>query len=249
MRIGDEQRLRPQKTTARSTESRKTHPQSMEQLLIGSLPPNFYVTRLAFPRLAWKRLLDILLSSVFIVSLLPVFIAIIILIRTTSRGPAIFTQSRYGLHGKLFQMYKFRTMYMEASDPSGRTQTTERDPRVTPVGRFLRRTNLDELPQLFNVLFGSMSLVGPRPHPPGMLAGGMAYEDLVRDYFQRLRVCPGITGLAQVEGYRGPTFDSTVATRRIELDNAYIRDFSLRLDLKIITRTVIREMSGGGTGF
>ena len=120
---------------------------------------------------------------------------------------------------------------------------------MTPFGRFLRRTNLDELPQLFNVLSGHMSLVGPRPHPPGMRAGGMLYEALVPDYFDRLRVKPGITGLAQVNGYRGPTLDAGIATRRIELDNTYVRNFSIRLDLDIIARTVMREMGGGGTGF
>ena len=217
--------------------------------VIGETPKNFYATRLAFPRFAWKRILDFLLSSFFLIALLPVLIAIVVLIRMTSRGPAILTQVRYGQGGKLFNMYKFRTMIVEATDASALTQTIANDPRVTPFGRFLRRTNLDELPQLFNVLSGHMSLVGPRPHPPGMRAGGMLYEALVPDYFDRLRVKPGITGLAQVNGYRGPTLDAGIATRRIELDNTYVRNFSIRLDLDIIARTVMREMGGGGTGF
>ena len=215
----------------------------------GELPANFLARRLNISRIAFKCMIDICVSIALIIALLPAFLAIWTLIRSTSPGPALFSQRRYGRNGRLFEMYKFRTMYIEMSDPSGCTQTAESDPRVTPVGRFLRRTNLDELPQLFNVLKGDMSLVGPRPHPPGMRGGGVAYEALVPNYFDRLRVQPGITGLAQVEGFRGPTLDPEVAARRIELDNEYIRNYSLRLDLKILARTVSRELTGGGTGF
>ena len=233
---------------AQSAPSRD-HVMISKELVIGEIPQNFYTRRFAFPRFAWKRVLDVSLSSAFLVALFPILLAIVVLIRTTSRGPAILTQVRYGQGGKLFNMYKFRTMIVEATDASALTQTVANDPRVTRFGRVLRRTNLDELPQLFNVFAGHMSLVGPRPHPPGMRAGGMLYEELVPDYFARLRVKPGITGLAQVKGYRGPTIDAAIATRRIELDNSYVRDFSIRLDLDIIARTVMREMGGGGTGF
>lgn len=213
------------------------------------IPANISAKRMGIPRVTLKRMYDFSAALLLVACLSPLLLALCTIIRITSPGPPVLRQQRYGRNGRLFAMYKFRTMYSHMSDPTGCTQTSKQDPRVTPVGRFLRRTNLDELPQLFNVLLGDMSLVGPRPHPPGMRGGGMAYEALVPDYFNRVRVKPGITGLAQVEGYRGPTFDPQIATRRIELDNKYIQEFSLRLDLRILARTISREMFGGGTGF
>lgn len=215
---------------------------------ISRLPANAFEKRLGIRRITLKRACDFGGSLLLIVILAPLLLAIGALIRITSPGPAIFTQQRYGRNGDLFSMYKFRTMYTHLSDASGCAQTAKNDPRVTPIGRILRRSNLDELPQLLNVLLGHMSLVGPRPHPPGMRGGGMPYEALVPDYFDRVRMRPGITGLAQVEGLRGPTVDAQVARRRIELDNRYIQEFSLRLDLKIMARTISREIFGG-TGF
>ncbi len=139
-------------------------------------------------------------------------------------------------------------MYTDRCDHSGVQQTVSGDPRITQVGRFLRRTNLDEIPQLWNVLIGDMSLVGPRPHVPDMLAAGRNYSDLVRGYENRHLMRPGLTGLAQARGLRGPTTHRWMAIRRIVCDVEYVRNFSLLLDIKIILRTVVNELRGG-TGF
>ena len=188
-----------------------------------------------------KRLLDIAGASVALLIFAPLFFAIAIGIKATSSGPVFFRQPRYGRRNRLFQIYKFRTMYRHLHDPTGVRQTTGNDARVTPIGRILRRTSLDELPQLINVIKGEMSLVGPRPHVPGMLAGGLVYEDLVPYYFQRHMVRPGITGLAQISGCRGSTAQANAAIARIHHDLEYIETCSVSLDLRIIARTVIRE--------
>src|SRR5262249_22664355 len=168
-------------------------------------------------------------------------------IKITSPGPVIFQQKRYGYHNRRFWIYKFRTMHTHLSDQKGTHQTTTDDPRVTAIGRILRRSSLDELPQLINVLKGDMSLVGPRPHVPGMLAGGMLYEELTPYYFQRHHMRPGITGLAQVSGYRGETTVPLSAIERLDRDLQYIEKWSLWLDTRILARTVIREfISGSG---
>lgn len=172
-------------------------------------------------------------------------IGIALAIKATSPGPVFFRQKRYGYHNRRFWIFKFRTMYVHLGDQRGVRQTTDGDPRVTPVGRLLRKTSLDELPQLFNVLRGDMSLVGPRPHVPGMLAGGLLYEELVPYYFQRHNMKPGITGLAQVSGYRGSTTQPLSAIERLDRDLRYIETWSLWLDFKIIARTLIREFLAG----
>jgi lipopolysaccharide/colanic/teichoic acid biosynthesis glycosyltransferase len=192
-----------------------------------------------------KRLIDIVVSLVSLVCLLPILLGFAALIVLTSPGPVFFRQPREGLHGQVFYMYKFRSMYLDKSDRSGIQQTIDGDARVTPLGRIMRRRSIDELPQLLNVLKGDMSLVGPRPHVAGMLAAGMPYAQLVPYYGERLRVKPGLTGWAQVNGYRGPTFDAKRAVERIDHDIAYIRNFSLSLDIQIIARTAIRELIHG----
>jgi lipopolysaccharide/colanic/teichoic acid biosynthesis glycosyltransferase len=173
------------------------------------------------------------------------FIGIALAVKVTSPGPISFRQKRYGYRNRRFWIYKFRTMYAHLGDNGGTCQTTTDDPRVTPIGRILRKTSLDELPQLINVLKGDMSLVGPRPHVPGMLAGGMLYEKLTPYYFQRHNMRPGITGLAQVNGLRGSTVAPLSAIERLDHDLQYIWTWSLKLDLAIVTRTIVREFFSG----
>lgn len=195
--------------------------------------------------LAVKRAFDIVGSLMGLVLLAPLLIVVAILIKMESAGPVCFRQSRTGLDNEPFEILKFRSMYTDRGDPSGVAQTTSDDPRITPLGRMLRRTNLDELPQLINVLKGDMSLIGPRPHVPGMMAAGMVYEDLVDDYPLRHKMRPGITGLAQCHGYRGPTTQPEPAAIRVALDLDYISRFSLWLDFKILARTIVSELQGG----
>jgi len=195
-----------------------------------------------------KRGVDIVGALLAILMLSPLLLGLWAAIRLTSRGPAVFTQMRAGRDGKPFRIYKFRSMYTELGDASGVTQTVADDPRVTPVGRFIRRSNLDELPQLFNVLLGDMSLVGPRPHPIGMLAGGKVYEELVPYYALRHAMRPGITGWAQARGLRGPTTDAGRAKARVDHDLAYIQNFSLWLDLRVILLTLATEIVAASGG-
>lgn len=199
-------------------------------------------------QLAVKRGLDVVGAAFGLLLLSPLLIAIAILIKATSKGPIFFHQNRTGQHNRQFRILKFRSMYVDKCDRSGVAQTIAGDPRVTPVGRMLRRTNLDELPQLINVLLGHMSLVGPRPHVPGMLAAGVPYELLVDGYEARHFMRPGITGLAQVNGLRGPTTDADLAIRRVVHDVDYVQNFSLVLDVKLIIKTIVVEMRGG-SGF
>jgi len=160
-------------------------------------------------------------------------------IRLDSPGPVLFRQRRTGFNNRDFYVLKFRTMYHEAADPDARCQVTEGDPRVTRVGALLRRTSLDELPQIFNVLRGEMSFVGPRPHAPGTLAGGRPFQEVVTRYAARHRVKPGLTGLAQVRGWRGPTETEEKLIRRVESDLEYIENWSLWLDFVILVRTLL----------
>ncbi|WP_244534631.1 sugar transferase [Hyphomicrobium sp. CS1GBMeth3] len=194
---------------------------------------------------AIKRATDIFVSSALLLALSPVLAAVALAIKLTSSGPIFFRQQRYGLNSDLFPILKFRTMYVGDMDVTGVKQTRDADPRVTPLGRFLRRTNLDELPQLINVLRGDMSLVGPRPHVPGMLAGGMPYEMLVPTYFERHRMRPGMTGLAQINELRGSTTDAKFARARIAYDIAYTENWSLLLDLRILWTTFRTEVLRG----
>lgn len=195
-----------------------------------------------------KRLFDIAFSLMILLVLLPVMLLIAVAVRIDSPGPAIFRQSRIGKGQRPIRIYKFRTMRHELCDHTGVVQTTANDPRITRLGAFLRKTNLDELPQFLNVLLGDMSVVGPRCHAIGMLAAGVPYEQLVPEYHLRHTVRPGITGLAQVRGWRGPTSDRVHAKARILCDLHYIENYSFLMDLRIILATLKNEVRGG-TGF
>jgi lipopolysaccharide/colanic/teichoic acid biosynthesis glycosyltransferase len=195
--------------------------------------------------LAAKRAIDVIGAAFGLLMFAPLFISIAIAIKVTSPGPVFFRQKRYGYHNRRFCIYKFRTMYTHLGDTAGTCQATAGDPRVTLIGRVLRKASLDELPQLINVLKGDMSLVGPRPHVPGMLAGGMLYEKLTPYYFQRHNMRPGITGLAQVSGFRGSTVVPLSAIERLDHDLQYIGTWSLALDLAIVLRTIVREFFSG----
>lgn len=181
-----------------------------------------------------KRLCDIALASLALALAALPMAAIAVLVRLTSRGPVIFRQKRYGLDGREIEVWKFRTMHVTENGPVVR-QATRNDPRLTPIGGFLRRTSLDELPQLFNVLGGTMSMVGPRPHAT---AHNELYRRQIDGYMLRHKVKPGITGLAQVNGCRGETDQIEKMERRVLWDHRYIRDWSLWLDFQILFRTV-----------
>lgn len=184
----------------------------------------------------YKRSFDIFFSLSVLTLLLPVFIVIGLLVKFSSRGPVLFKQDRYGLDGKPIGVYKFRSMrVMENAEKV--TQATKGDPRITPIGGFLRRTSLDELPQFINVLKGDMSVVGPRPHA---VAHNEEYRKKVDYYMLRHKVKPGITGWAQINGWRGETDTLEKMEKRIEYDLQYIRNWSLWWDIKIVFLTVFK---------
>lgn len=192
-----------------------------------------------------KRLFDVTASGSALLFFLPFFLVVAAIIKATSPGPVFFPQYRYGYRNRVFKIYKFRSMRNDLGDKLGVQQTVQGDARVTRIGKILRKTSFDELPQLINVLKGDMSLVGPRPHVPGMLAADMLYEDLVPYYFQRHSARPGITGLAQISGCRGSTVDPKLAIARIDYDLDYIESWSMVRDIRIIVQTVRKEFISG----
>ena len=185
-----------------------------------------------------KRGEDLIIGVVVLVLVSPILLITAALIRLTSAGPALFVQPRMGFNNEVIKVIKFRSMYVDQADEKGFVTTSKSDPRVTPLGRIIRKLSIDELPQLFNVLTGTMSLVGPRPHATHMRVGDRFYVDAVRGYAGRHRVKPGITGLAQVRGLRGEIRTIERAKRRVELDKEYIDQWSLWLDLKIMLATI-----------
>jgi len=180
-----------------------------------------------------KRAIDIVLSSIALVVFAAPIALIAALVRLTSKGPAFFRQERMGLDGKPFSIVKFRSMHDEAERETGPVWTQRDDPRVTALGRFLRRSNLDELPQLWNVFRGDMSIVGPRPERPHFVE---QFKHRIPQYMLRHKVKSGLTGWAQVNGWRG----NTALDKRIEYDLYYIENWSVRLDLKIMWLTVVK---------
>jgi len=181
-----------------------------------------------------KRLSDIVLSVVILLLISPLLLVVAAAVKLSSPGPVIFRQRRYGLDGKQILVYKFRSMTV-TEDGSSVQQATKNDNRITPLGAFLRKTSIDELPQFINVLQGRMSIVGPRPHA---VAHNEMYRKLIKGYMVRHKVKPGITGWAQVNGYRGETDTLDKMEGRIEYDLDYLRNWSLWLDLYIIAKTI-----------
>jgi exopolysaccharide biosynthesis polyprenyl glycosylphosphotransferase len=184
-----------------------------------------------------KEAVDRVLALIAIILLSPVLAAVALAVKLESRGPVIFKQKRYGFNNELIEIYKFRSMYAESSDATAARLVSKDDPRVTRVGRFIRKTSLDELPQLFNVLMGTLSLVGPRPHALHAKAADTLYHDAVEDYFARHRVKPGVTGWAQIHGWRGETDTLEKISKRVEHDLYYIDNWSIGLDIYILLRT------------
>jgi putative colanic acid biosynthesis UDP-glucose lipid carrier transferase len=182
-----------------------------------------------------KRALDIVAGASALVLLAPLLLIVAVVICIDSKGSPLYRQARTGLHGKIFRVYKFRTMHNN-SDAEFK-QAEKNDPRITRIGGLLRRTSIDELPQLLNVITGSMSLVGPRPHPVKL---DQQFKQLIPLFDSRYLVKPGITGLAQIKGFRGETKDATAMANRIRFDRTYIANWSLTLDLKLLFVTAFK---------
>jgi exopolysaccharide biosynthesis polyprenyl glycosylphosphotransferase len=201
-------------------------PQQIDDMLVLSIQP----PGLSAAQLFIKRIFDIVMSASLLLLLSPVIVLLLILVPLTSKGPAIFKQERMGRDGKEYLIYKFRSMVHDAEKKTGPTLATDNDPRITPLGRFIRATRLDEIPQLFNVLKGDMSLVGPRPERAFFIE---QFCESIPDYTYRMSVKPGITGLAQVMAKY-----STTVEDKLRFDLMYVRNYSLALDIKILLQTL-----------
>jgi Undecaprenyl-phosphate glucose phosphotransferase len=184
-----------------------------------------------------KSIFDRTIATAALVLLSPLMAAVAIAIKLESKGPVLFRQKRYGFNNELIEVFKFRSMYTDLSDATAAKLVTKDDPRVTRIGRFIRKTSIDELPQLFNVLNGTLSLVGPRPHATHAKAANELYNEVVDTYFARHKVKPGITGWAQINGWRGETDTREKIEKRVEYDLYYIDNWSLFLDFYILLRT------------
>jgi Undecaprenyl-phosphate glucose phosphotransferase len=206
---------------------------------IGNVPVlDIFDKPLADWNLVVKSVFDRVVGTLALIALSPVMAAVAIAIKLDSKGPVLFRQPRYGFNNELVEVFKFRSMYVDKSDVAAIRLVTKHDPRVTRVGRFIRKTSLDELPQLLNVVFtGNLSLVGPRPHALQAKAEHRLYEEAVDGYFARHRVKPGITGWAQINGWRGETDTQEKIQRRVEHDLYYIENWSLLFDIYILLRT------------
>ncbi|WP_417581230.1 undecaprenyl-phosphate glucose phosphotransferase [Pelagibacterium sp.] len=189
--------------------------------------------------LVFKWMFDKLVALFALIALSPVMLATAIAVKMTSKGPVLFKQNRHGFNNELIGVYKFRSMYTDMGDAKAAKLVTRNDPRVTAVGRFIRKTSIDELPQLFNVLKGELSIVGPRPHALEAKAANRLYHDAVDGYFARHKVRPGITGWAQINGWRGETDTVDKIMARVDHDLYYIENWSILLDLYILAMTPV----------
>ncbi|MEO5756422.1 MAG: undecaprenyl-phosphate glucose phosphotransferase [Mesorhizobium sp.] len=190
-----------------------------------------------------KRAFDIIFSIIGIVVFSPVMLATAIAIKLDSKGPVLFRQKRHGFNNEIIEVYKFRSMFTDKSDPTAKQTVTKNDPRVTRVGRFIRKTSIDELPQFFNALLGSLSLVGPRPHAIAAQSHNLLYNEVVDGYFARHKVKPGVTGWAQINGWRGEMDTNEKIRMRTEYDLYYIENWSLLFDLQILFLTPVRLLN------
>jgi exopolysaccharide biosynthesis polyprenyl glycosylphosphotransferase len=206
---------------------------------IGSVPVlDIFDKPIADWDVVMKWLFDKVVGWLALICLAPVMLAVAIAVKLDSRGPVLFRQKRYGFNNELIEIFKFRSMYVDQTDATASKLVTKDDPRVTRVGRFIRKTSLDELPQLLNVVFfGNLSLVGPRPHAVNAKAQNRLYDEAVDGYFARHRVKPGITGWAQIHGWRGETDNQEKIQHRVEHDLYYIENWSILLDLYILAQT------------
>jgi Undecaprenyl-phosphate glucose phosphotransferase len=206
---------------------------------------NHTLLQIAEPPLAgWnqviKRIEDLVIATLALVMISPLLLLTALAIRLDSKGPVLFKQTREGFNGELIAVWKFRSMFVEGTDLHASRQTSKNDPRVTRIGRLIRKSSIDELPQLWNVVQGEMSIVGPRPHALGTSAEGQELKVIVEKYAARHRVKPGITGWAQVNGARGELCSREQVKRRLDYDLYYIENWSLLFDIRIIIMTVIR---------
>ena len=186
---------------------------------------------------SFPRCVDRVAGLLILILLAPVMLATAIAVKLDSSGPVFFRQRRLGFNNEVIEIFKFRSLYHEHADPNARRVVTKDDSRVTRVGRFIRRTSIDELPQLFNVLRGELSLVGPRPHAVEAPTANRLWEEVVDSYFARHRVRPGLTGWAQINGWRGELDTPEKLEKRVEHDLYYIENWSLGFDLYILLRT------------
>src|SRR4051812_13273589 len=209
--------------------------------LLGVPAINLAASPITDLRVLPKRIFDRLFALAALTALAPLMLAIAVLVKLSSPGPVFFRQKRKGIDGNEFEIYKFRSMKVHKEEAGKITQATRRDPRITAVGAFLRRTSLDELPQFINVLRGEMSVVGPRPHA---LEHDDIYKDLVKGYMHRYRIKPGITGWAQINGYRGETDRIEKMMSRVKLDLYYMQHWTFWLDIKIVVLTLWKGFVG-----
>jgi Undecaprenyl-phosphate glucose phosphotransferase len=223
-----------------------TFPTNVAKERLTELGGNLVLTVVPKPMSDWQRVIkaafDRTVAAALIICFSPILLGTALAIKLDSRGDVLFRQPRDGYNNKMFVICKFRSMYAHAADLHSDQQTVKGDKRITRIGKIIRKLSIDELPQLLNVLYGDMSLVGPRPHAPGTKAGGKLFKDVVPNYLQRHKVLPGITGLAQINGYRGDTPTEESIRRRVEYDLQYIQEWSLWLDIKILVLTVFREI-------